>query len=117
VKKKTRMPSFLWANRINLSGLYSIHPVKIFAPSKKDLASGHWDPGYWDRDGDFGVSGDKILIHKGANCDCLDMLNVDYYLGNITAFSKNRLVVLAWTKGVQDTMQMMRNWTKSSGVT
>jgi len=85
VNTRKSLPRIIWANRLNLSGLYSTKPVKC----TYDKESARW----WSKDGDFDV---KVL---GVNC----------FDGYTTCASSQRHVEY-WTRGVKDTLHRLRVW-------
>lgn len=82
----------IWANAVNLSGLWNKKPMLL---KKHHNVYGGTDS-WWDKDGDFGVS----------------FIGKDSRRGNITFSSTSKKEVEAWTDGVRDTMTMLQNWSE-----
>ncbi len=83
--KKTEK-KILYANRVNLNGLYSSKPIELTYDS--ELKS------WWSKDGWVGV--DKIGLDK----------NKGYVV--FSSFDENEVV--CWTNGVRSWMSILREW-------
>lgn len=80
------MTKTLYANMINLSGLYSMTPIEVYYQSETKL--------WWDKSGNF----------------CVGMVGLDER-GGITVFSdKDYGIAKAWTYGVISAMNHLNRW-------
>lgn len=80
----------IWANRVNASGLCSTIPFRMF-----------WDEEtkeYWDAKNEIEVHSDEVGFAV------MDMFVVTFASGNEDE-------VLAWTRGVEAAMHILRSWT------
>lgn len=81
----------LWANSMNLVGLYNDKPIRL---TKED--SELMDYSWWDEEGEYDCPGPGF--HEDHNYQVIQYASHD------------RQKVVAWTQGVLATMKMMRKW-------
>lgn len=78
-------PEVVYANRVNLVGLYSPKPVKCTLT--REFGEHTW----WDREGEFDVH----KIGTVADSGCITFASLDYE------------AVVAWTAGAKAVLQML----------
>ena len=78
----------LWANSINLAGLYSKKPTQVFY--NEDLEE------YYDRGGNYSISGPGMITSESG--------------GVISFASESKEEVEIWTLGAKTAMTMMAEW-------
>lgn len=83
-----KQPEIVWANAINLSGLYSKEPIRC----RLDDVLDNW----WDRKGEFSVN--VLGTHDTG--------------GMIYFSSEVRNDVVFWTEGAKAVMKMLNEWSK-----
>lgn len=88
------MKKKVWANRVNLGGLYSKTPLPVYWDS--DLKS------YWDSEGDLDVKGSvsKFTVIR-HNCYC------------VTVASPDKKDIEIWAQGAQHALFIVRGMTHS----
>ena len=87
-KSKSRMPRVIWANAVNLGGVYSDRPIRM----KKHVDEVTGDVTYWDKIGDFDVN----------------KLGLDRKTWGLTTFaSRDKEEVAAWTCGALTVCERM----------
>lgn len=79
----------LYANAVNLGGLYSSVPIPVYF--NEELAS------YWAEDGDFEVKKIGTLVEDGI----------------VTFASDRPSEAVAWTLGAKAVMKMLRKWSEA----
>lgn len=88
-----RKPKRLWANKINLAGLYSTKPVLVVL--KTAWQERMWTIGtYWDATGDVDVEKEGEVRKYGS----------------IIFASRNKKDVQNWTKGILAVNAMLKKW-------
>lgn len=86
------VPRVLYANKVNLSGLYSPEPIKLLLHDEYDTEED--EAIWWDEDGDLEVTRVGLVAEYG------------YII-----FSSDKLEeVRIWTSGVKSTMILLRQW-------
>ena len=88
-QKKKKMPKTVWANGVNLRGLWSDKPIKMFCHDSE------WgeEPLYYDKLGDIEIS---------------SSLGLDIDQSVITFASVNKKEVQHWTDGALAVVQMLQ---------
>jgi hypothetical protein len=87
-RKRKEKPVVMWANRVNLAGLYSDKPVRVTRDTFFSEAY------YYDDAGQFSVYGAGTRVEEG----------------NCTFASPSKEIAEAWTAGAKAVMRRLKEW-------